>query len=250
MADNDKSVLIHVTKKSKWKRRSIILKLFDTTKHAPGPHPFTYGGSTGRQFVTQDKGANVLCYKFLNDYELKTDAWIKAQAFKLRHHKMCNFDLLYVDYDAKKLVPRNKPKGGDDDDEKVDEKKEDEEESEGSKNEKEGKKATGKEPQDEGPEDEKDEENKPLVPKAKELGKGDVNPEFGLMIETEFYVQSYLTTNRYLDLNDNNLVINTPNEHETQIWYFDQKTKTIKSSKKGFNTKSWDIQKSGSSDNM
>jgi hypothetical protein len=227
VADNDKSVLINVTKKSKWKRGSVILKLFDTNKHAPGPYPFTYGGFTGRQFVTQEKGANILCYKFLNNYQFKSEAWIKAQAYKLRHHKMCNFDLLYVDYDAKKLVPKNKWKGGDDDDEKVDDKKEDEEEESGTKNEKEGKK-TNKKPvdEDDAPDAKEDAPPKAVPKKAepqkpKEPKKGELNHDFGLRVETEFYVQTYLTSNRYVDTIDKKLVIKTPNELDTQVWWFD-----------------------------
>jgi hypothetical protein len=54
--DNDKSVLISIQKKGRWKRRNVILKLFDTNKYAPGPHPFKYGGYTGRQFILQKEG--------------------------------------------------------------------------------------------------------------------------------------------------------------------------------------------------
>lgn len=78
--DNDKSVLISIQKKGRWKRRNVILKLFDTNKYAPGPHPFKYGGYTGRQFILTKAGTgpNVLCYKFLNNYHLKTESWVKA----------------------------------------------------------------------------------------------------------------------------------------------------------------------------
>jgi len=72
--------------------------------------------------------------------------------------------------------------------------------------------------------------------------KGELNEEFGLYVEGPFHIVSQLPGNRYLDLVSNNFVIKTPNSFKTQIWYFDQKSLTIKS--KSAN-KSFDIKNSG-----
>jgi hypothetical protein len=59
--------------------------------------------------------------------------------------------------------------------------------------------------------------------------KGELNEDFGLYVERPFYIVSALPTNRYLDLiNNRNMVIKIPNGRNTQIWYFDQKSLTIK----------------------
>lgn len=220
--------------------------MFDTNKYAPGPHPYTYGGFSGRQFQTNDTGANILCYKFLNTYQMRTPQWVKAQTFKLRHHKGCNFDLFYVTYDAKKLKPKNpwrdagKEDPDNEKDEDEDEKKEEEAEEEGDDNEKEGKK-----PAPSGSDDEKpDEDEKP----KQEPKKGELNPEFGLYVERPFYVKAKLSTGRYLDIVGNSLVIKTLTYSDTQIFWFDQKTKTIKSQGKAGT--SWDIASAGRSTNM
>jgi hypothetical protein len=52
--------------------------------------------------------------------------------------------------------------------------------------------------------------------------KGELNTDFGLYVERDFYVVSELKDNRYLDLiNNRNMVIKTPNGRKTQVWYFD-----------------------------
>jgi len=52
--------------------------------------------------------------------------------------------------------------------------------------------------------------------------KGELNTDFGLYVERDFYVVSELPDHRYLDLiNNRNMVIKTPNGRKTQIWYFD-----------------------------
>jgi hypothetical protein len=81
----------------------------------------------------------------------------------------------------------------------------------------------------------------------KELKKGDFNKMFGLHIERPFYVVSALPDERYLDRLGNNLVIKTENGFKTQEWYFDQRSRTIKSSKDG---RSWDIAGAGKQSNM
>jgi len=116
VADNDKSVLISYQKqKNAVNKHKIVLKLFDTNRYAPGPHPFHYGGFTKRQFVTNDRTNNILCYKFLNNYSLKSEQWVKSQSFNLRHHKNCNFDFFYINIDPHKLRNRRRWREIDDD---------------------------------------------------------------------------------------------------------------------------------------
>jgi hypothetical protein len=78
--------------------------------------------------------------------------------------------------------------------------------------------------------------------------KGELNEDFGLYVERYFYVQTAMASARYLDILGNNLVIKTPNGYDTQKFYFDQRTKTIKSV--GKSNSSWDIQSAGKSANM
>lgn len=59
--------------------------------------------------------------------------------------------------------------------------------------------------------------------------KGELNKDFGLKVEMPFFVVSGLKTERYLDFLARNLVIKRPNGRPSQLWWFDQKTKTIKS---------------------
>jgi hypothetical protein len=78
--------------------------------------------------------------------------------------------------------------------------------------------------------------------------KGELNSEFGLYVEREFHIVSNLKSGRYLDLIGNDMVLKTPNGFDSQKWFFDQKTKTIKSV--GQPDRSWDIQGSGKSSAM
>jgi hypothetical protein len=60
-----------------------------------------------------------------------------------------------------------------------------------------------------------------------------------MYVERDFYVVSELNSHRYLDLiNNRNMVIKTPNGRKTQIWYFHQVSKTIRTR---LNNQSWDI---------
>ena len=69
-----------------------------------------------------------------------------------------------------------------------------------------------------------------------------------MVIERPFFVRSDLGKGRYLDILGRNMVIKTPNGFNTQQWWFDQKTKTIKNwQNKGW---SWDIQGAGRQRNM
>jgi len=218
--ENDMSVL--VSKKTFKKHTYAELMLFDTNKYAPGPHPYTYGGQTGRRLITNDTGANVLCYKWLNMFQLKTENWIAAQTYKLRHHKGCNFNLFYKDVDPKKLKPK-KPWKGDDDDDDVKDDEEEKCESTGTCD-----------------------EEKP--PGEKKPDKGETSPEWGLRVDTPFYVQTMLPSGRRLDIVGNNLVIKTHNTFSSQVWKFQWRTKTIVS--EAYSGRSWDIERSGSGSNM
>lgn len=57
-----------------------------------------------------------------------------------------------------------------------------------------------------------------------------------------------MSTDRYLDIVGNSLVIKTLTYSETQVFWFDQKTKTIRS--KGRAGTSWDIARAGKTTNM
>jgi hypothetical protein len=77
--------------------------------------------------------------------------------------------------------------------------------------------------------------------------KGELNSEFGMVVERDFYVVSQMGSKRYLDILGRNIVIKIRNGRRTQKWWFDQKTLTIKSRN---NNQSWDIQNSGRAVNM
>jgi hypothetical protein len=79
-----------------------------------------------------------------------------------------------------------------------------------------------------------------------EPGKGELNKDFGLYIERPFYIQSALGQKRYLSVvNNRQMVIKTPNSLKSQIWWFDQKSYTIKTK---INNQSWDIKSAGKTD--
>jgi hypothetical protein len=78
--------------------------------------------------------------------------------------------------------------------------------------------------------------------------KGQLNKEFGLYVDRSFYVISHMRRGRYLDLiNNRNMVIKTRNGRKTQLWWFDQRSLTIKTR---LNNQSWDIQSNGKSQEM
>ena len=53
--------------------------------------------------------------------------------------------------------------------------------------------------------------------------KGELNEQFGLFVERDFYIVSALPTGRYLDLiNNRNMVQKVANGRRTQVWYFHQ----------------------------
>jgi hypothetical protein len=84
-----------------------------------------------------------------------------------------------------------------------------------------------------------------MKPEPKE---GELNEQFNLIVGKPFYVQSGLASGRYLDKLGRNMVIKTPNGRNSQLWFFDQKSRTIKSVQhRGW---SWDIHGAGRHSNM
>lgn len=69
--------------------------------------------------------------------------------------------------------------------------------------------------------------------------KGGFNRHFGLYVERPFHIVSELPSHRYLDVNGNDAGINAPNGSQSQVWFFDGKTKTIKNNR--FKNKSLNI---------
>jgi hypothetical protein len=80
-----------------------------------------------------------------------------------------------------------------------------------------------------------------------DLVKGDWNPEFGFYVEKEFSIVTKLGSGRYLDVVGNRVVIKTRSTSKTQLWYFDQTSRTIKSV---VTRRSWDIASSGRGRNL
>jgi len=86
------------------------------------------------------------------------------------------------------------------------------------------------------------------VDEYSEPKKGQLNEDFGIYVERDFYVVSQMGSHRYLDLiNNRNFVIKTANGRKTQIWYFHQQSKTIRTR---YNNQSWDIKSAGRTQNM
>jgi hypothetical protein len=82
----------------------------------------------------------------------------------------------------------------------------------------------------------------------REPKKGEMNKDFGLVVEKDFHIISALPSGRYLDILGSNIVIKTQNGRNTQKWFFDQNTRTIKS--RSSTGKSFDIETSGKGSNM
>jgi hypothetical protein len=81
-----------------------------------------------------------------------------------------------------------------------------------------------------------------------EPGPGELNEDFGLVVDRDFYVVSKMSSGRYLDLiNNRNFVIKTRNGRKSQLWYFHQQSLTIRSR---YNNQSWDIKTSGKTADM
>jgi hypothetical protein len=67
---------------------------------------------------------------------------------------------------------------------------------------------------------------------------GEMAKDWGMKVDTSFYVTSNLPSGRYLDIVGRNMVIKTRNGLKGQEWYFHYKSRTIKCRK---NNLSWDI---------
>jgi hypothetical protein len=80
-----------------------------------------------------------------------------------------------------------------------------------------------------------------------ECKKGKMCSDYGLHRERDFYVVSALPTRRYLDLIGTNVVIKTENSLTSQKWYFDYRSRTIKSRK---NNQSIAIESKGKGKNL
>ena len=76
-----------------------------------------------------------------------------------------------------------------------------------------------------------------------------MNTKFGLYVERDFHIVSAMGKNKYLDLDLSNryLVIKTANGRRQQVWYFDQRSLTIKTR---YNNRSIDIYNSGRNRDM
>jgi hypothetical protein len=67
------------------------------------------------------------------------------------------------------------------------------------------------------------------VDEYSEPKKGELNEQFGLYVERDFYIISAMPSGKYLDIiNNRNIVIKTANGRRTQVWYFHQQSKTIR----------------------
>jgi len=67
-------------------------------------------------------------------------------------------------------------------------------------------------------------------------------------VERDFYIVNQMASHKYLDLiNNRNMVIKTQNGRRTQVWYFHQQSKTIRTR---YNNQSWDIKSAGRTNNM
>jgi hypothetical protein len=86
------------------------------------------------------------------------------------------------------------------------------------------------------------------VDEFSEPKKGELNEDFGLYVERDFYVVSALPGGRYLDLiNNRNMVQKVRNGRRTQVWYFHQQSLTIRTR---YNNQSWDIKSAGKTNDM
>jgi hypothetical protein len=77
--------------------------------------------------------------------------------------------------------------------------------------------------------------------------KGEMNKDFGFLVDTDFFVKTKMSSGRYLDRIGNNVVLKTPNARSTQKWYFHQASKTIRNRYQNY---SFNIDSNGRSNNL
>jgi hypothetical protein len=63
----------------------------------------------------------------------------------------------------------------------------------------------------------------------KDPTKGQLNRSYGLRVDTDFHIVSELPSRRHINNLSNKLVIKTSNGRKDELFYFDQKSRTIKS---------------------
>jgi hypothetical protein len=63
----------------------------------------------------------------------------------------------------------------------------------------------------------------------KDLKDGDYEDDFGFKVNKDFYIVSRMARGRYIDLVSYDLKLKISNGRKSQRWYFDKKTKTIRS---------------------
>jgi len=80
-----------------------------------------------------------------------------------------------------------------------------------------------------------------------EPGTGEMNTDFGLKVNRDFHIVSSLPKGRYIDFLGRNMVIKTQNGRRSQLFYFHQKSRTIRCRQHNW---SFDIQSSGRTNNM
>jgi hypothetical protein len=82
----------------------------------------------------------------------------------------------------------------------------------------------------------------------KDPKKGELNKDFGLIVERDFYMVTHMRSGRYIEVVDGrNLVIKTRNGRNTQKFYFHQQSLTIRSRS---NNQSIEITNNGSKPNL
>lgn len=66
-----------------------------------------------------------------------------------------------------------------------------------------------------------------------ELKKGEMNKQWGMRVDEDFHIVTRMRSGRYIDLIGTDAVLKTPNSFKSQVFYFDNKAKTIRSRHNG-----------------
>jgi hypothetical protein len=77
--------------------------------------------------------------------------------------------------------------------------------------------------------------------------KCEMNKDFGFLVDCNFHIATKMNSRRYLDRIGNNVVLKTPNNRNTQLWYFHQSSRTIRSRYQNY---SFNIDSNGRSHNL